>query len=159
MNISTRDVDYAGSSHQSIGELLNIHSNAEDMTHYLNLCAMARDNRLIRFPGSFRLFGAETRSATTGQSAKLEAPSIATQCLITLMPFTRFVFCRHGQSENNVLQDISFEHYKNARKPDPALTGPGKQQAEAAGAEIARLILETTPLTVELWSSPMKRAL
>ncbi len=46
----------------------------------------------------------------------------------------RVVLLRHGESQNNVLNEVSHQHYRENRFSDPCLTDLGEKQAEATGA-------------------------
>lgn len=70
----------------------------------------------------------------------------------------RVLFIRHGESQNNVLFKVGFQHYKLNRTSDPALTAQGERQAESLAAYMKSAPPVITPLH-GIIASPMLRAL
>ncbi|GMH70598.1 hypothetical protein TrVE_jg10649 [Triparma verrucosa] len=52
-------------------------------------------------------------------------------------PRLRLILVRHGESQNNVLNLVSKQHYRENRFADPALTDLGERQAAATGEYLA----------------------
>jgi len=70
----------------------------------------------------------------------------------------RVIFIRHGESENNILCRVSFDHYKKYRKPDPKLSKLGEAQALAAADYFEKNPPVVSPIS-QILVSPMTRAL
>lgn len=94
-------------------------------------------------------------------------------CVITLVGISaaladmttsslRVAFVRHAESQNNVVEAISWEAYRKGRSSDPNLSERGYTQAAALGSWFGEkrfhFLLGTTSID-EFWVSPLKRTL
>jgi len=72
----------------------------------------------------------------------------------------RVVLLRHGESENNVLNEVSNAHYRENRFADPKLTTLGHRQAEATAAFLTSPSPASHPLLADIdhiYVSPFSR--
>ena len=75
------------------------------------------------------------------------------------IPSLRLVLIRHGESFNNTLSAISYEHYSKHRVADPELTPDGHKQAHHVASFLKDPGNTVFPRISKLYTSPMTRAL
>jgi len=125
-----------------------------------------RNNLKTYRSGSFRHSSSFANTAGLGAAAAAAAAAAAGGgCLFWTKTASaqgesklRILFIRHGESENNVLCNISDDEYWKHRKPDPKLSAKGEKQVQAAANALAKNPPVVSPLD-KIYVSPMTRAL
>lgn len=74
-------------------------------------------------------------------------------------PILRVVFIRHAESENNLLNLVSYQHYLQHRRADPAISALGHEQAAAAGAFLSDSRAGLLAKVSDMYISPTLRTL